>query len=593
MALKNLAVVFPLFAANALFSCTPNSTVSQLRHDAAHPIADGASDLNWVELSRDEARTWLENNTSSPLLDDAHPFSRRMQHWVDAIDGELRVRFATELKKVPRPIVFVANDESHNAHAFGVAVCVESQTENRANADASREDFAIGVERFDSLAAYAEENCVLRPQLRARLAELVEFQSGDTGKCRVTLEDGSVVISGVGCLDLSGGVKIASHYAHHAQSNFVVLSKSLVDIFSQEQHVVSILAHELSHYYRAHASVPDADYNVVYRVGEKSFGKRPIYDPSLKPLEEKLRNIAWSVSTEFPGQKFASELYAPIGNENAGVGQQVLLDLISPICKGEAPCAQSCKPYIDLFAANPSAARAAVMHEPREFAFIAVEEQELLKEVEIAFEQCAAAVPLSSQVTSGHIQQSELEAIFATEKYSRLFAEPFPTTNTLLEFARAQSSRLRETPFLARKVFKESEGQRLGFYTKEQEADELSLELLAQVGVDPLEAARAFALLAEYGDAHSQDRNDERLTRAVTGEQAGGICRYLMDNEWKDFQGNALFIAIGALSEPHHSSCFRAFNLTGESRAHQFEVNNKEKYALEGWDELVQHLAAL
>lgn len=101
--------------------------------------------------------------------------------------------------------------------------------------------------------------------------------------------------------------------------------------------------------------------------------------------------------------------------------------------------------------------------------------------------------------------------------------------------------------------------EKLGFYTIEQEADELSLELLSYVGIDPHVAIEALLTLGRVWEQTALPGN---------GALSVGECSRIMSKGWKDAQGNPASIPLGDLKDLHHSPCFRAYNIWTEIQAH-------------------------
>lgn len=115
----------------------------------------------------------------------------------------------------------------------------------------------------------------------------------------------------------------------------------------------------------------------------------------------------------------------------------------------------------------------------------------------------------------------------------------------------------------------------LGVYTYEQEADELALEFLGLLSIDPIRATDAwFALFAVgMGDDTSQSTPIDQ-------------CRTLFKNGWIDASGNPVTIPLGDYKDPHHSWCFRIFNTTREIKAHGYDVLSPITLDIEAWRRL-------
>jgi Zn-dependent protease with chaperone function len=109
--------------------------------------------------------------------------------------------------------------------------------------------------------------------------------------------------------------------------------------------------------------------------------------------------------------------------------------------------------------------------------------------------------------------------------------------------------------------------QRLGFYTTEQEADEISLEVLAKIGVPPTLGPDSQLQLHKIVDDMGGAGDDG----TIKWEQ----CSVLRDRGFKDENGAIVSVPVGNLSDPHHSFCFRVFNMTRELTAHAYKIADK------------------
>lgn len=126
--------------------------------------------------------------------------------------------------------------------------------------------------------------------------------------------------------------------------------------------------------------------------------------------------------------------------------------------------------------------------------------------------------------------------------------------------------------------------QRLGFYTSEQEADDLALELLTKTGLPPTLAADSMAALHKAID----DMGGAGDTGEIKWEQ----CAVLRDRGFKDDTGAWVPVPVGNLTSAHHSFCFRIFNMVRELAAHRYAVaEGRPRPQGEAWFKLVQRLS--
>jgi len=113
----------------------------------------------------------------------------------------------------------------------------------------------------------------------------------------------------------------------------------------------------------------------------------------------------------------------------------------------------------------------------------------------------------------------------------------------------------------------------LSVYTIEQEADEIALELLAAVGIDPIRATDAwFALFEQVKDSPS------------AMEIPFDRCRELFKNNWQGPDGKSAVIPVGDYQDAHHSWCFRAWNTTNEINVHRYQIETPVRLDEADWN---------
>ena len=122
----------------------------------------------------------------------------------------------------------------------------------------------------------------------------------------------------------------------------------------------------------------------------------------------------------------------------------------------------------------------------------------------------------------------------------------------------------------------------LGFYTIEQEADEIALEIVSLIGIPPGAAIDKVLVAQKAGEA------------AWGGEDTGIIkwkeCAQLRDRGFKDENGKWVTVPVGDLSDSHHSWCFRAFNMQREIEAHKYKLGDRPTPPGEEFSKLLARL---
>jgi hypothetical protein len=138
---------------------------------------------------------------------------------------------------------------------------------------------------------------------------------------------------------------------------------------------------------------------------------------------------------------------------------------------------------------------------------------------------------------------------------------PDASLNELGERAIAVS-RKGELDDAAREVLRAATASHLGYYTFEQEADDIAAEGLVDLGIAPtvmIEKMFVFLKFKGIKDTEFEFGHD--------------TCKRLYDANWMGSDGKPQYVPIGNFANPHHSLCYRAFNLDREIKAHDYKVS--------------------
>lgn len=103
-----------------------------------------------------------------------------------------------------------------------------------------------------------------------------------------------------------------------------------------------------------------------------------------------------------------------------------------------------------------------------------------------------------------------------------------------------------------RSILKQASINKLGYYTAEQEADELALDYLSAIGEDPR------SMIDSLFDSLSSNTSEDSLSRSLP---AGVVLSYQSClNAYNS--GFPEPIGVGYYYVPHHAACFRIYNLS-------------------------------
>jgi Zn-dependent protease with chaperone function len=121
----------------------------------------------------------------------------------------------------------------------------------------------------------------------------------------------------------------------------------------------------------------------------------------------------------------------------------------------------------------------------------------------------------------------------------------------------------------------------LGFYTDEQEADEIALELMAKIGVPGGVMIDKLLVVQKANDGYTD-----------TGVLKWAECAALRERGWRDEAGKPVSVPVGNLADAHHSICFRAFNVSREINAHHYVTAARPSPPGDEWSTILTRLGA-
>lgn len=124
---------------------------------------------------------------------------------------------------------------------------------------------------------------------------------------------------------------------------------------------------------------------------------------------------------------------------------------------------------------------------------------------------------------------------------------------------RRQGEAFRPQDPAAQEILRRALSERLGYWTYEQEADDLAAEWLAYLGFPPEVLMEKIFMLLKHKTAALPPSEFE-----FNYDQ----CKALADAGWKNPDGSPATVPIGDFANPHHSLCYRAVTIVRESAAH-------------------------
>jgi len=569
-----------------------SSNGSRLFHDANDPTHSTLG-YQWGFVNDDAYSRYIAPliQIRDNFLPADNPLTSRVQYWIDRFDANLRERHPDQLEGVPKPKARIILNPSMNAFIAPVPVCHDVEVRLRdhdSDEQAEQIFFDIGGGAFelwpsDEIKCMpADNDQVARDEIAAAIRD---FNERAPKGCKISLEkDGKrlFIAPGKACeasesLISFGGSK---QLVLLRTANWVNVYAGLITGMS-EREVVGVIAHELGHYYRSHVNARGDLYNFFYKAGQDVSPSRP------KPVAamEEVGSAAYSGSAlvasmdrfkRVPRQKFHSALFMAAG------------DIATGVCEKNSDCSKSCR-QLTKMAETDEFKQVTLLFPLRE---LNADGLKLYAEFETLASQCLADIPVVSpgmddpgdkggMTWSAFLRKvsnpgwpgwvtDDVDVRIALTKWLRAIANRLPErapkgAKNVAALVRSVSTSLFDEEIDAVKAIQAAYDQRLGFYTDEQEADEISAEWLAQIGIEPKAAVETYLRIGTWAEGEGKKASASLL------ETPAGMCQELFDHDWRDKDGKFHFVAIGDYQDSHHHTCYRAFNVDREIRAHRYK----------------------
>jgi hypothetical protein len=569
MRLLRLAAALPLVLLG-LHCAAPSEDVSEdeAAHTAERPVT-GNSTYFWATTDYDTFRHVAQAapfKTGTPL-DASSPLPKRLQAWADRIHAEVakdvRARLHEELV-APPPVVVVVPATEANAWVSGIPACFTADADLRDIGTPGRpaRTANLAFASFDeikeavSLFGAPPPDCA-KPENWKSLDEAIAFFNASGAKCKLTPSGGGrVKVGGEGCkMQGDAGPTAAKQLTFYATSPYVHFTTAMIALAKDEHELVGIVAHELGHYYRAHA-VSDLvmnRYNYWYEQKERSSAATPRATADSADLAARFDRVMPYPMPVVEGQRVSYRL--------------------TPLLVGElATLLDEAKGRDASFACAPAASRLGDWrYDFGAFgaSFVKKDSAASYLAYEAALLECAPRVKIA--VAAGASTLALAEVRDAIERSAHDFARPEIGEGTLADAIAALHARASTLDKEAGAFLETVRTRRLGKYTAEQEADDFSLEYFARAGLAPRQRIDGYLDLIV---AHAAD-SPERFV-ANNGGLDVPACEALVRADFQTTnaagQKETAFVPLGNLHDPHHGDCYRLFNMSRELAAHRFRA---------------------
>jgi hypothetical protein len=570
--------VFAILGVALMSACGSNNNTSTLQHDNNRPVRDAAN-WNWKEVSESDQETIvLAGAAPRGFVPSNSNLVKRSQYWVDRIDASLRANHAAEMAGVPKPKVKLLKVPEFNAFIAGSYSCFNLPLEISGRSGSRDSGLYIDLSAGGELTRWNDddpsfpEKCINEPDRATLVTALAQFNA-TSSSCKFDVTDTKVVASAdcalAADMEDAGGIAAGGKIVIGRTSSWVNIYTGLIEQLPNEEQFVSVISHELGHYYRSHMTSKPSEYGYYYILSDRNPDHKPEARSDLKEFGDEVYQSAEIVNIDpsfakIDGQQISAKVYLAAG------------DLARQVCAAGG-CTSSCKAVADLV--NDSGYKRNNRIYP--FGAGAITASIYLSKFEDNAKACLSGLQygVNSTITPAMISEAIVQPVWFGAADNQDYypanvkgairdilanvakrSAALPTATTALELVQALGKKLDAQLPRAIELMAQARDQKLGQYTQEQEADELAVEWTTTIGLPPESMVHTNMTMA------GMSAEDEMGGLIFGGE----TCTKLFENNWQDAAGNPVFVPVGDYSEIHHSACFRAFNTQRELLAHSY-----------------------
>lgn len=388
----------------------------------------------------------------------------------------------------------------------------------------------------------------ISPENWSDKSAFASFFNSQSSACRVGLDADALTVSGTGCTLYGNTAPLATY----AVSSTIAVTMDAIT-WGSESRVADTLAHELGHYYRAHAN-PTVQKQIDFFYRDVPNGPdRPVpaaESASYEQIVNQLRGLPTPIRLKAP-TRYNTRLAGALYNlRSACPGATIAQNVLSALVSGQVTDANR-KAYL---------------------AF------------ENAMASCAVTVSLADQ--------SSRDQLTKVLRSSRVYLPIDPNAATLDDALEGLTTNLDQLDVQEAGLLAKMATGMFGWYTVEQEADEIGLELAARAGIDPNEVIANNVHTYEQLDAlyarAGVDRGDEVTMATCKKWLAAGFTEKAADGTTQPVR-----VPIGSISDNHHDGCYRVYNMWREAKHHQYVVAAPLPALTPTWDSIQAHVLTL
>lgn len=560
-----------IMASSQLLSCRKVNSSSSLQHTLGDfVIADDAAFLRFkpTDSTFERLKTQKANDGQGKALANDHPATRRVQDIINKLDAIVRKAKPQEMAHVPIPrgVVIEKKGDTNGYVTFGVACVKQKVRQSDGEAGQQANPPAYNLAAFKHLnvgmiqdegdaAADAHTKCeTYEPKaIGWDVHAFVKIWNNRSetyqSECRLSVQDDVILIPSKKCAPSEQAKEKpflgeADKIMFNSVPAAIFLFTGLTDTFSDIE-LTGVVAHELGHYYKAHTITLGGSFDPYFFIQEaQNELRRPLATHKHSELRETLsKDDGLTLEIDrVPGAKL---------DPNTFHFTSFLIDeFLKKYC---APEAQACHAKLKAVQSFESKHKTHVWFRMQMSQHqLSAEDAKLYLELEALLLSLFEAVPL------GEAERKEIEAasLYLGHAYFKFPAiETFTKLKTWIDAGELIVAKDAEK---IRQNLREAHLVGLGYYTFEEEADEVGLEIMARAGYEKKQYTDTWFKFWE---------NREQFVRRDTSY---ADCIRMREAGWQPLPGEMLpRVNLGKIEDLHHGICYRVYNMEREWDAHQ------------------------
>lgn len=511
---------------------------SQLNHQVGALLRSDAPVLWRGRTASEEIKT-----TSQTYLELTHPATKRVLYWAEELDKLAREHFPA-LAVVPKPSALVVKNREANAYVQGERQCFSVPIKRQGGNDKTplppQLSLQLGAGSLTTVSK--QEECSPAALSKTDRASLIKVFNSAGTSCQL-VEKNTFIEANETCFS---GDPTLKPYTHAGAFSFtttkpIIFVHTGLILHANDWELATVVAHELGHYYRAHTSslLPPVSYLFRHNQYDPNGIPRPI--PELIDLSERWRKTFRMSLYKQPARR--TDMHPAIMRK-----YRQWMQFMREHC-AEKKCSQSCTKAYQMTLDFPDNYVAVEQGEPMDSA-----ENKFYEDFTTQIFSCGVDLPVSNGifVEPSFILGIEVSGVPGDTGGARNFAEQ------LAHASKVVTKIEKEVLDLQALVEKEQ----LGWYTEEQEADDILLEMIQLAGI-PNENAISYRV-----KALTQWSKESKIP--VVGQWEAGPCMKAYEKGWKNDKNENLIVPVGMWEDAHHSACYRLFNITQEIARHKY-----------------------